>query len=96
MYVTFVGYLWKIQGIFLYSIFPEYYLGIFPGISLGIFSEYSGNMSWEKNIYLPGRMQSQMEWGQEKFIKSDGLKRKTSNNWNRVFQRVLKGGEEGG
>ena len=42
MYVTFVGYLWKIQGIFLYSIFPEYYLGIFPGISLGIFSEYSG------------------------------------------------------
>ena len=31
--VTFVGYSWNNQGIFLYSIFPEHYLGIFPGIS---------------------------------------------------------------
>ena len=32
MHVTFVGYSWNIQGIFLYSIFLEHYLGIFPGI----------------------------------------------------------------
>ena len=33
IHVTFVGYSWNIQGIFLYSIFPENYLEIFPGIS---------------------------------------------------------------
>ena len=33
MHVTFVGYSWKIQGIFLYSIFSEHYLGLFPRIS---------------------------------------------------------------
>ena len=33
MHVTFLGYSWNNPGIFLYSIFPEYYLGIFPGIS---------------------------------------------------------------
>ena len=33
MHVTFVGYSWNVRGIFLYSIFPEHYLGIFPGIS---------------------------------------------------------------
>ena len=37
MYVTFVGYSCNIQGIFLYSIFPEDYLGIFSGISWGFF-----------------------------------------------------------
>ena len=46
MDVTFVGYSWNNQGIFLYSIFLEHYLGIFPGISQGTFSEYSGNTSW--------------------------------------------------
>ena len=33
MHVTFVGYSWNVQRIFLYSIFPEHYLGIFPGTS---------------------------------------------------------------
>ena len=32
MHVTFVGYSWNIQGILLYSFFPEHYLGMFPGI----------------------------------------------------------------
>ena len=30
---SFVGYSWNIQGIFLYSIFPEHYLGIYPRCS---------------------------------------------------------------
>ena len=33
LHVTFVGYSWKYQGIFLYSTFSEHYFGIFPGIS---------------------------------------------------------------
>ena len=53
MNVTFVGYSWNIQGIFLQSIFPEHYLGIFLGISKGTFSEYSGNMLWERSTNIP-------------------------------------------
>ena len=45
--VTFVGYSWNNQGIFLHSIFPEHYFGIFVRISLGIFSEYAGSISRE-------------------------------------------------
>ena len=41
MCVTFVGYSWNNQGIFLYSIFPEHCFVIFPGVSLGILSEYT-------------------------------------------------------
>ena len=33
MHLTFAKYSWNNQGIFLCSIFPEYYFGIFPGIS---------------------------------------------------------------
>ena len=44
IHVTFIGYSWNNQGIFLYLIFHEHYLGIFPGISWGTFSEYSGNI----------------------------------------------------
>ena len=33
MHVTFVGYSWNIEGIFLYSIFSGHYLEIFPRIS---------------------------------------------------------------
>ena len=51
--VTFVGYSWNSQGIFLYSIFPGHYFGIFPGISLGIFSEYTGNISRECSTNIP-------------------------------------------
>ena len=40
MHVTFVGYSWNNRGIFLYSIFPEHYLGKFPEISWGTFSEH--------------------------------------------------------
>ena len=43
--VTFVGYSWNSQEIFLYSVFPRHYCGIFPVISLGIFFEYTGNIS---------------------------------------------------
>ena len=32
IHVTFAGYSWNIQGMFLYSVFPEHYLGIFQGI----------------------------------------------------------------
>ena len=53
MYVTFVEYSWNNQEIFLYSIFPEHYLGLFPGISYGTFSEYSGNISWECSTNIP-------------------------------------------
>ena len=53
IHVIFVGYSWNIQGIFLYSIFPEYYLRIFPSISQGTFSEYSGNISWECSTNIP-------------------------------------------
>ena len=62
MYVTFVVYSLNIQGISLYSILSEYYLGIFSGISLGTFSGYSGNISWEfsTNIYLLGG--SNLKW----------------------------------
>ena len=45
--VTFAGYSWNSQWIFLYSILPGYYFGIFPGISLGIFSEHTGDISRE-------------------------------------------------
>ena len=38
---------------FLYLIFPEYYLGIFPGISKGTFSEYSRNIYWECSTNTP-------------------------------------------
>ena len=63
MHVTFVGYSWNNQGIFLYSIFLEHYLGVFPGISYGTFpnilgidhgnvprifhEKYSRNIIWE-------------------------------------------------
>ena len=51
-------YSWNIQGIFLYSIFPEHYLGLFPGM-FGTFSKYSGNVmgmfhEYSTNLYLPG------------------------------------------
>ena len=52
-HVTLVGYSWNIQGIFIYSIFPEYYLEIFPEISEGTFSECSGNISWECSTNIP-------------------------------------------
>ena len=51
--VTFVGYLWNNQGIFLYSIFPKHYFGIFPRTSLGFFSEYTGNISKECSTNIP-------------------------------------------
>ena len=53
MQVTFVGYSCNNQGIFLHSIFLEYFFGIFPGISLGIFSEYTGTISWECSTNIP-------------------------------------------
>ena len=53
MHVTFVVYSQNIQGMFLYLIFPEYYLGIFPGISKGTFSEYSRNIYWECSTNTP-------------------------------------------
>ena len=41
-------------------------------------------------------MQSQLKWGQKKFIKfemkREGVKKK-SNNWSMFFQIALKGGE---
>ena len=44
-------------------------------------------------------MQSQLAWGQKKFIKFEmkkgGSKKETSNNWSRVFQIALKVGERG-
>ena len=45
-------------------------------------------------------MQSQLEWGQKKFIKFEmkkgkSKKQKTSNTWRRIFQLALKGGEGG-
>ena len=44
-------------------------------------------------------MQSQLEWGQKKFIKFEmkkgGSKKEASNNWSRVFQIAFKV-EEGG
>ena len=51
--LTFVGYLSSNQGIFIYPIFPEHYVGIFPGISQGTFSEYSENISWECSTNTP-------------------------------------------
>ena len=51
--VTFVGYSWNSQGIFLHSVFPEHYLRILLGISLGIFSEYTGNISSECSTNIP-------------------------------------------
>ena len=53
MQVTFVGYSWNNQGIFLYSIFQEHYFELFPGISLEMFSEYTGNISWECSTNNP-------------------------------------------
>ena len=40
--VTFVGYSWNSQVIFLYSIFPEHYFGIFPGFHWELFSNILG------------------------------------------------------
>ena len=60
MHVTFVGYSWNIQGIFLYSIFPERYFGNIPRNFIGnffqIFQEYIMGMSHEysTNMHLPG------------------------------------------
>ena len=60
MHVTFVGYSWNIQGIFLYSIFMEYYFGNIPWNFIGnlwqIFREYTMGMfhEYSANIYLPG------------------------------------------
>ena len=53
MHVTFIGYSWNNQRIFLYSIFLEHYLGIFLGIPQGTFSKYSGNISWECSTNIP-------------------------------------------
>ena len=53
MHVTFAGYLWNIQGIFLYSIFLEHDLRIFHRILYGTFSEYSRNKSWEYSTNIP-------------------------------------------
>ena len=53
MQVSFVGYSWNNQGIFLNSIYPEHYFEILHGISLGIFSEYTGNISWECFTNIP-------------------------------------------
>ena len=39
--VTFVGYSWNSQRIFLYSTFPGQYFQIFPGISLEIFCDWN-------------------------------------------------------
>ena len=66
MHVTFVGYLWNNQGIFLYSIFPERYLeyspefhrdlfpntlGIYHGNVPRIFHEqFSWNIIWEYSL----------------------------------------------
>ena len=53
MRLTFVGYSWNIQEIFLHSIFPEHYLGIFHRISKQTFSEYSRNISLECSTNIP-------------------------------------------
>ena len=49
MQETFLGYSWNNQGIFLYSIFPEHFLGIFPGIPL----EYFTNILGISHGYVP-------------------------------------------
>ena len=60
LHVTFVGYSWNIQGIFIYSIFPEHYFGNIPrnfmGNFFGIFRECIMGMfhEYSTNIYLPG------------------------------------------
>ena len=51
--VTFIGYSWNNQGIFLYSIFSEHYFRIFPRFSLEIFSEYTRNISRECSTNIP-------------------------------------------
>ena len=51
--MTFVGYSWNSQGIFLYSIFPGHHFGIFPGISLGISFEHTGKISRECSTNIP-------------------------------------------
>ena len=51
--VTFVGYSWNSQGIFLYLIFPGHYFGIVPEISFRIFSRYTGNISRECSTNIP-------------------------------------------
>ena len=53
MLVTFVGYSWNNQGMFLYLIFAKPYFGIFPGISLGTLSEYTKNILWECPTNIP-------------------------------------------
>ena len=60
MHLTFVGYSWNIQGIFLYSIFLEHYFGNIPRNLIGnffqIFWEYIMGMfqEYSTNTYLPG------------------------------------------
>ena len=60
MLVTFLGYSWNIQGILLYSIFPEHYFGNIPWNFIEnlfrIYREYVIRMFQEyfTNIYLPG------------------------------------------
>ena len=51
--VTFIGYSWNSQGVFLYPIFLEHYFRILPGVSLGIFSEYAGKVSRECSTNIP-------------------------------------------
>ena len=59
MQITFVGYSWNNQGIFLNSIFPEHYFGIFPdfiGNIFRIYREYLMEMfhEYSTDTYLPG------------------------------------------
>ena len=51
--VTFVGYSWNSQGIFLYLISPGHYFGIVPEISFRIFFRYTGNISRECSMNIP-------------------------------------------
>ena len=53
MHVTFVGYSWNIQGTFLYSVFPEHYLGVFPRMSYWTFFKYSGNIKSKCSANIP-------------------------------------------